>query len=81
MSPKAEKVLEEALQLPDEARASIAGRLIESLEREIDEDAEAAWDKEIARRVRDLDSGSVKAVPWAEAGRLILESGSAPARG
>lgn len=72
MSREADKILEDALDLPPEARAAVAGRLIESLDGEIDEDAEAAWSAEISRRLTQLDSGSVKTIPWEEARRLIL---------
>jgi putative addiction module component (TIGR02574 family) len=70
LAPK--KVLEEALRLPAEARAAIAGRLIESLDDSVDEDAEAAWSKEIARRIDDLDKGKIKTVSWSVARRQIL---------
>lgn len=66
------KVLEEALRLPAEARAALAGHLIESLDDSVDEDAEAAWGEEIARRIDDLDKGMVKTVPWSVARRQIL---------
>jgi putative addiction module component (TIGR02574 family) len=66
------KVLEEAFRLPPEARAALAGSLLESLYQDCDEDAEAAWAEEIARRVKALDSGEVKRIPWAEARRRIL---------
>jgi putative addiction module component (TIGR02574 family) len=72
MRAHAVKVLEEALRLPVEARAAIAGRLLESLDETIDEDAEVAWSKEIARRVEDLESGRATTVSWAEARALIL---------
>jgi putative addiction module component (TIGR02574 family) len=70
LAPK--KVLEEALRLPAEARAAIAGRLIESLDDSVDEDAEAAWSKEIARRIDDLDKGKIKTVSWSVARLQIL---------
>lgn len=72
MEPDAAKLLQEALQLSPEARAALAAALWESLEEEVDEDAEAAWAAEIAKRVHDLDSGRVAPVPWAEARRMIL---------
>lgn len=71
MSPEAKKVLEEALRLPPEARAAIAGSLLDSLDDVIDEDAESEWEKEVARRLQELDSGKVKPVPWSEARRRI----------
>ena len=72
MKPAHKKVVEEALRLPAAARAALAGRLIESLDDFVDEDAEAAWNKEIARRIGDLDEGKVTTVPWSVARRQIL---------
>ena len=66
------KLFEEALKLPPEARAALAGSLIDSLDEVVDEDAEAAWAAEISRRLQELDSGAVRAVPWAEARRRIV---------
>ena len=63
--------LVEALRLPEAERAALAGELIESLETEVDADAEAAWSAEIHRRVEDLNSGRARTVPWAEARRRI----------
>lgn len=70
MDPK--HLLAEALQLPPEQRAALAGELIQSLDSQIDEDAEATWSAEIRRRLERLDSGSAKTVPWPEARRRIL---------
>jgi putative addiction module component (TIGR02574 family) len=72
MKPDPAKLLEEALKLSAEARAALAASLLESLEEGVDEDVEAAWAAEIAKRVHELDSGAVVAVPWAEARRMIL---------
>jgi len=72
MKTEASKILEAALKLPPEARAAIAGSLIESLDEEVDESVEAAWADEISQRVQDLDSGTAKTIPWSKARRLIL---------
>jgi len=72
MTTDTSKLLEEALKLPVEARAALAGSLIESLDETVDEDAEAAWAEEIARRVRELESGKAKTIPWSGARRMIL---------
>ena len=64
-------LLKEALKLPPETRAALAGSLLDSLDQDVNEDAEAAWHAEIDRRLRELDSGKVKTVPWAEARRRI----------
>lgn len=78
MTDPATRLLEEALRLPPEARAAIAGRLMESLDEQVDEGAEAAWAEEIARRLEEVDSGKVATVPWAEARRRILGGGHGP---
>lgn len=72
MKPAQQKVLEEVLRLPLEARAALVGHLLDSLDDAVDEDAESAWSKEIARRIDDLDKGKVKTVPWLVARRQIL---------
>jgi putative addiction module component (TIGR02574 family) len=72
VTPALAKLLEEALKLSAEARAALAASLLESLDEGVDEDAEAAWATEIAKRVHELDSGAVTPVPWPEARRRIL---------
>ncbi len=74
MTAKERKLLDEALKLSPEKRAALAGSLLDSLDQDVDEDAEAAWAVEIKRRLRDLDNGTVKLIPWAEARRKILKS-------
>jgi putative addiction module component (TIGR02574 family) len=64
-------LLQEAMKLPPEARAALAGSLLASLDDKVDADAEAAWAGEIERRIRELDQGAVKTVPWNEARRTI----------
>jgi putative addiction module component (TIGR02574 family) len=64
-------LLEKALTLPPEARAALAGSLLESLDDHVDANAEQEWNLEIARRIQELDSGKVKTVPWAESRRQI----------
>jgi len=66
MSRDTAELLKEALALPADARAAIADSLLGSLDTEVDEDAEAAWQIEIERRVAELDSQVVSPVPWAE---------------
>jgi putative addiction module component (TIGR02574 family) len=66
------RLLEEALTLPAEERAALAGALIESLDAAVDEDVEAAWSEEIRRRLERVDAGLAKTVPWSEARRRIL---------
>ena len=72
MMSDASRLLEEALKLPVEARAALAGSLLDSLDDIVDEDVEQAWAVEIARRLEEVQSGKVRAVPWAEARRRIV---------
>jgi putative addiction module component (TIGR02574 family) len=67
----ARQLLTEALRLSDEERAALAGELIQSLEKEVDTDAEAAWAAEIRARLERVDAGAAKAIPWSEARRRI----------
>jgi putative addiction module component (TIGR02574 family) len=65
------QLLLEALRLPEEQRAALAGELLDSLDSEVDADVEAAWAAEIRARVSDIESGHAKTVAWAEARRRI----------
>jgi putative addiction module component (TIGR02574 family) len=65
------ELLKKALALPAEARAALAGSLLESLDDTVDASAEQEWNQEIARRIQELDSGKVKPIPWAEARRQV----------
>ena len=66
MTPDLEELFREAAQLPERDRAALAGLLIESLEPAPEPDVEAAWSKEITRRVAELDAGTVETIPWEE---------------
>jgi hypothetical protein len=50
-------LLKKALAPPPEARAALAGSLLESLDDTVDPSVEEAWKHEIARRIEELDSG------------------------
>ncbi len=71
MAEDAAKLLTDALRLPAAARAALADALIDSLDTEVDEDAEEAWRSEIALRARDLASGAVQPIAWAEVRRRL----------
>ncbi|HVF59488.1 MAG TPA: addiction module protein [Thermoanaerobaculia bacterium] len=66
MARLAEAVLKEALALPEEDRADIAGALLESIEPDSEAEVEAAWRQEVAARVAALDAGEVETIPWEE---------------
>jgi putative addiction module component (TIGR02574 family) len=71
MTQEVTDLLRKALALPPEARAALAGSLLESLDDTVDATAEEEWNEEIARRIQELDSGRVKPIPWAEARRQV----------
>ncbi|MDF0652615.1 MAG: addiction module component, family protein [Nitrospira sp. LK265] len=72
MESDATQLLEAALKLPREVRAAIAGSLLESLDTAVDADAETEWDREIARRLKDLDLTPARVISWSDARRKIL---------
>ena len=61
------EILKEALKLPPEARAALAGTLLDSLDETVDKDAESAWEAEIVMRLKEIDEGKINLIPWAEA--------------
>jgi putative addiction module component (TIGR02574 family) len=66
MTQETQDLLQKALALPENERAELAGNLISSLDTTVDPDVDAAWQREVVRRQRELQSGEVKTVPWEE---------------
>ena len=60
-----DELLTDVLRLSQEQRAEVALELLLSLE-EAEEDAEAAWEPEVAERAQEVLDGTVKTVPWPE---------------
>ncbi len=73
MSPELDELLKRAMALPPEERAAMANSLLESLDETEYENAEAAWDNEIKRRVDDIRSGRVKTIPGEQVLRKTAE--------
>jgi hypothetical protein len=62
-----DKLLEQALQLPEKERGELAGRLLRSLESVEDEELapdawETAWSEALDRRMREVRDGKVQLV-------------------
>lgn len=66
MTRKSQSLLRQMMTLPAKDRATIAHRLIRSLDGPPDRDVEAAWKKEIDRRIERFRAGKTKTVPWEE---------------
>jgi putative addiction module component (TIGR02574 family) len=72
MTAEVSELLRKALALPPEARAALAGSLLESLDQHPDEEGvEEAWAEEIKRRVEEIDSGKVQMIPYEEVRRRL----------
>jgi putative addiction module component (TIGR02574 family) len=75
MSPEVSDLLKRALSLPVDERAALANTLLDSLDQandQADDSVEEAWDKEVARRMKDLEAGRAVTVPWEELHRKLL---------
>ena len=71
MSPEVSDLLKRALSLPVDERAALANTLLDSLD-QADDSVEEAWDKEVARRLKDLEAGRAVTVPWEELHQKLL---------
>ena len=71
MSLTTERIFEDVLSLPEDQRAELAVRLLQSLDREIDPDAEEAWSAEIERRCAAVDAGEITLADWHDVRRRI----------
>ena len=71
MTEEVADLLSRALALPVEARAALAGSLLDTLDETVDEDVEVSWEREIASRIEQLDTGTAKTIPWTEVRRRI----------
>jgi putative addiction module component (TIGR02574 family) len=58
MTETAEKLKAQLSQLSMQERAELAHFLIHSLDEDVDADAEAAWDAELARRMGEIRNGT-----------------------
>ena len=61
------RVLEkEALELPARSRVRLVEKIIESIDDYADPQLEGAWDDEIERRVKEIESGAEEGIPAAQ---------------
>lgn len=64
MSSTIDEIYEQASHLSPTERAALAGLLLDTLEGKIEPEVESAWRHEITMRIKELDSGTAKTVPW-----------------
>ena len=75
MTQEARDLLQKALALPENERAELAGNLLSSLDTAVDQDVDANWQREVAHRLDEVQSGKVETIPWEEVqqkGRKLL---------
>ena len=63
MTETAEKLKIELSRLSMQERAELAYFLIHSLDENVDDDAEMAWDAELERRMQEITSGNASGEP------------------
>ena len=61
------EVFDAALALPEDDRAKLAEKLVESLDGDVSADAEDAWAAEIERRLAKIDAGQAKLLSMEDA--------------
>jgi putative addiction module component (TIGR02574 family) len=69
----ADKLRSEVLALPLRDRAELAQALLESLDEDVDPDAEAAWLSELDRRAQAIADGTAMLVDWDDARKRISD--------
>jgi putative addiction module component (TIGR02574 family) len=63
MPALAQKILHDALALPSDLRASLADKLLESLNSPAQKKLDLLWAKEAEKRLRDIRTGKASTVP------------------
>jgi putative addiction module component (TIGR02574 family) len=58
-----DQIVEEASHLPREQVAEVVNRLTSALRTDVEPEIETAWKQETRRRLAELESGKVQAVP------------------
>jgi putative addiction module component (TIGR02574 family) len=69
---------EKVLKLPPASRVRLAEKLLQSVDDYVSPEIASSWEREIARRSREIESGRVKGIPadevFAEARRRLHEA-------
>lgn len=66
-----EKLRSEALRLPEPERAELAHELVKSLDAPADSDAAEAWEREILRRLGEIEAGTATLIDREELRRRM----------
>jgi len=71
--PNRQSILQEVLSWPTAERSKFAVEVLDSLNDGQDADADEAWAEEIARRIKEIESGEAKLIPYDEAMKMIMQ--------
>jgi putative addiction module component (TIGR02574 family) len=66
MATMTDRVTDEALSLPADARLTLVEKLLTSLNLPVDEEIDRLWAEEAERRVAQLEAGTAKLIPGEE---------------
>jgi putative addiction module component (TIGR02574 family) len=72
MKASLKKLVDTALDLPEDDRVQLIDALIDSVSPEEAVSLDEAWLKEIERRSAEVDAGLVKPVPWEDVKKRLL---------
>jgi len=73
MATITEKIFDEALSLPADARMNLVEKLITSLNMPLDKEIERLWAKEAELRISQIEEGKAKLIPGEDVFRKIRE--------
>jgi len=74
MKNKSKKIIEEVLALSENDRVDLIEQLLDSFEKEKDENAiDEAWKVEVMRRSQELETGRVKPISWSRVKKIAHE--------
>jgi putative addiction module component (TIGR02574 family) len=71
MTDAAKKILEQIDELPEEDQRWLADVLVDRVPRESEEEIDAAWRKELLRRLEQVERGEAKIIPAEEVERRL----------
>lgn len=72
MARNVKELIREAAALSESDRAMLAGAMLESLEPKPTPEVKAAWSREIERRTREVDEGTVELIDWEDVRAELL---------
>lgn len=72
MSDRVAEIIKEAIDLPYAERAHVVDELLATLEPEAEDEVDAAWAAEVARRGAEIAQGTVRPIIWEEVKKKAL---------